>query len=120
MALTYEGSGISAMLDDVWSDVGKAHGWKLSTSLLLNCDPFHTRYWSEVESFQHPADSIDADLQLCVSTDCVLDFFQAVDNGRVIPPAERISYFYKLSCQQLAREIHGNLPWRREIFRSRL
>lgn len=81
MALTYEGSGLSAMLDDVWSDVGKAHGWKLSTSLLLNRDPFHTWCWSEVESFQHSADSIDADLELCVCADCILYLIQAVDNG---------------------------------------
>src|SRR5687768_18111329 len=81
------------MLDDVWSDVGKAHGWKLSTSLLLNCEPFHTGYWSEVESFQHAADSVDAGLELYVGTDCILNFFQAVDNGGMIPATEGISYF---------------------------
>src|SRR5687768_16953917 len=108
------------MLDDVWSDVGKAHGWKLSTSLLLNCEPFHTGYWSEVESFQHAADSVDAGLELCVGADGVLNFFQAVDNSGMISPTEGISYFHKLSGQELTREIHSNLSGRRKIFRSRL
>jgi hypothetical protein len=62
-------SGISAMLDDVRSDVGKA-GWiRLSTSLLGNGNPFHTSYRLEVESFQHSADPIDTRLQLGVGSD---------------------------------------------------
>src|SRR5687768_293232 len=108
------------MLDDVWSDVGKAQGWKLSTSLLLKCEPFHTRHWSEVKSFQHAADSVDAGLQLYVGADRVLHFFQAVDNGGMIPATEGISDFDELSSQKLTCEIHGNLSGCRKIFCSRL
>lgn len=60
MGLTYDSSGISAMLDDVRRDVGKAVTIRFSTSVLRSCNPFHSGRRSEVEGFQHSTDPVDA------------------------------------------------------------
>jgi hypothetical protein len=52
MGLTYGRSRISAMLGDVWSDVGNMSCKSLSTSALGSLDGFHTRGGMEVDSFE--------------------------------------------------------------------
>ena len=58
--LTYGRSRISAMLGDVWSDVGNMSYESLSTSALGSLDGFHTRGGTEVDSFERSANSINA------------------------------------------------------------
>jgi hypothetical protein len=93
VGLTYELSGISAMLDDVWSDVGKPVCRGFSTSLLRNGNSFHTRRWSEVEGFQHSANTIDTHLELGIRSDRFLDFLETVNDSGVISSSEGISNF---------------------------
>lgn len=81
VGLTYDRSEISAMLDDVGRDVGKAEKTRFSTSVLSNRHPFHRRRWTEVEGFQHSADAIDARLQLRIVGDSFLDLFKTVNDG---------------------------------------
>jgi len=58
MGLTYGRSMISAMLDDVWSDVGNV-GWRiLSTLILRSSGSFHTWGDTHVESFQRIANAV--------------------------------------------------------------
>lgn len=58
MGLTYEGSTISAMLDDVWSDVGNVIGGGLSTLVLGNSGCFHTGGRPKVESFERVSEPV--------------------------------------------------------------
>ena len=60
VGLTYGSSRISAMLGDVWSDVGKMSCESLSTSLLRSSGGFHTSDRSQVEKFKRIANAIYA------------------------------------------------------------
>ena len=60
MVLTYDPSMISAMLDDVRSDVGNLGCMTLSTLILGSSGSFHTRDHTEVESLEQIANTVDA------------------------------------------------------------
>jgi hypothetical protein len=58
VGLTYGRRRISAMLGDVWSDVGKMSCERLSTSMLRSPDGFHTSHRSYVEMFERISNAI--------------------------------------------------------------
>jgi hypothetical protein len=59
VSLTYDGSAISAMLGDVWLDVGKMNEKWLSTLGLRSPDGFHTGNSVRAESLERIANAID-------------------------------------------------------------
>ena len=70
---------------------------------------FHTWDATDVESLERSADAVDTYFQIGILDDSLLDFVQAVDDGRVIAPSESISDLYELGSKELASQIHRNL-----------
>ena len=42
----------------------------------------------------------------------------SVEHGAMVPPAERVANFAEGSFRQFAREVHGDLPWKRDVLRA--
>lgn len=85
------------MLAHVRSDVGKEGKQKKPSSVLRDCSRFHTTCDTEVEIFKVVADSVYASSESRIVSNRLLNFFQTVDDGRVVTSAECVADFDELS-----------------------
>src|SRR5512141_3001415 len=59
--------------------------------------------------FECQSDFVHASFKQRIRTSCFCDFFDAMDNCRVVSSAESMADFHKLSSKQLTCEEHRNL-----------
>jgi hypothetical protein len=97
-----------------WVDVGNGDSRYRIDIVSGHLRGFHTRQRSEVESFEIIAQSVDSRAEVGIVRDRLLNFFEAMNHGRMIPTAESISNFNELCREKLAGEVHRDLSWGRQ------